>query len=76
MVKSRKFAQVKEFWRRFRKNKTAVLGLIILTIIVGTALCADLIVPYDKCLEQVGIDRLPDSCDLHFFHTAHRLSSF
>ena len=69
MVKNRRFAQVKEFWRRFRKNKTAVLGLIILTIIIGTALCADLIVPYEKCLEQIGADRLQGPSAAHWFGT-------
>lgn len=69
MVKSRRFAQVKEFWRRFRKNKTAVLGLSILIIIVGTAIFADLIVPYDKCIEQVGADRLQGPSTTHFFGT-------
>lgn len=54
MSKSRKHAQLSEFWRRYRKNKTAVLGLVLLIIIIGTALFADLIVPYSKCIEQVG----------------------
>lgn len=69
VVKSRKFAQVKEFWRRYKKNKTAVIGLIILIVIVGTAICADLIVPYEKCLEQVGADRLQGPSLQHWFGT-------
>ena len=56
--KSRKHAQLAEFWRRYRKNKTAVLGLVILIVIIGTAIFADVIVPYSKCIEQVGTDRL------------------
>ena len=43
--KSRKHAQLSEFWRRYKKNKTAVMGLILLVMIVGMALFADLIVP-------------------------------
>ena len=54
MSKSRKHAQLAEFWRRFRKNKTAVLGLVILIVILSMALFADLIVPYSKCIDQVG----------------------
>ena len=65
----RKHAQLMEFWRRFRKNKTAVLGLIILVIILGTALFADLIIPYSKCIEQVGADRLQGPSAAHFFGT-------
>jgi len=56
--KSRKGEQLAEFWRRYRKNKTAVVGLVILCLIVGIAIFADLIVPYSKCIEQVGVDRL------------------
>ena len=65
--KSRKHAQLAEFWRRFRKNKTAVLGLVILIIILSMALFADLIVPYSKCIDQVGADRLQGPSMAHFF---------
>ena len=67
--KSRKYAQLAEFWRRYKKNKTAVIGLIILAVIVGTAIFADLIVPYSKCIEQVGADRLQGPSMAHFFGT-------
>ena len=67
--KSRKHAQLAEFWRRYKKNKTAVIGLVILTVIVGTAIFADLIVPYSKCIEQVGADRLQGPSMVHFFGT-------
>lgn len=69
MGKSRKYAQLAEFWRRYKKNKTAVIGLIILAVIVGTAIFADLIVPYSKCIEQVGADRLQGPSMAHFFGT-------
>ena len=67
--KSRKHAQLAEFWRRYRKNKTAVLGLVILIVIIGTAIFADVIVPYSKCIEQVGTDRLQGSSMTHIFGT-------
>lgn len=66
---SRTREQLAEFWRRFRKNKSAVAGLIILVLLVGTALFADLIVPYAKCVEQVGADRLQGPSAAHFFGT-------
>ena len=69
MSKSRKHAQLSEFWRRYKKNKTAVMGLILLVMIVGMALFADLIVPYEKCIEQVGADRLQGPSMAHFFGT-------
>ena len=54
--KKKKSSQLKEIWRRYRKNKAAVLGLIILVFILGVAIFADVIVPYSKCIEQVGAD--------------------
>lgn len=69
VAKSRKHAQLSEFWRRYRKNKTAVLGLILLVFIVGMAIFADLIVPYEKCIEQVGADRLQGPSLQHIFGT-------
>ncbi|MCD8013734.1 MAG: ABC transporter permease [Lachnospiraceae bacterium] len=67
--KSRRSEQLAEFWRRYRKNRTAVIGLIILCFIVGIALFADLIVPYSKCVEQVGADRLQWPSLKHLFGT-------
>lgn len=66
---SRTREQLAEFWRRFRKNKSAVAGLAILVVLVGMALFADLIVPYARCVEQVGADRLQGPSAAHFFGT-------
>ena len=66
---SRTREQFAEFWRRFRKNKSAVAGLFILILLVGMALFADLIVPYARCVEQVGADRLQGPSAAHFFGT-------
>lgn len=66
---SRTREQFAEFWRRFRKNKSAVAGLVILVLLVGMALFADLIVPYARCVEQVGADRLQGPSAAHFFGT-------
>ena len=52
--KLRRMVQVKEFWRRFTKNKTAVLGLSIMIFILLIVIFADVIVPYSKCIEQAG----------------------
>ena len=69
MNKKRKHSQLKEFWRRFRKNQTAMLGLCILVVIVSIAIFADLIVPYAKCIEQIGADRLQRPGAAHWFGT-------
>ena len=65
----RRRSQLPEYWRRFKKNKAAVFGLVILLIIVGMAIFADLIVPYSKCIEQVGAERLQGPSLKHFFGT-------
>lgn len=62
-------AFMKEFWRRYRKNKAAVVGLVILVLLVGMTLFADVIVPYEKCIEQVGADRLQGPSQAHIFGT-------
>lgn len=67
--KEKRNAQIKEFWRRYKKNRAAVTGLVILAVIVGIALFADLIVPYSKCVEQVGADRLQWPSAAHWFGT-------
>lgn len=69
MVRRKKNSQLPEIWRRYRKNKAAVLGLVILVLILGMAIFADLIVPYSKCIEQVGADRLQGPSLQHFFGT-------
>ena len=56
--KSKKNSQLKEVWRRFRKNKSAMVGLVILVIFALAAIFADLIVPYERAIEQNGSVRL------------------
>jgi peptide/nickel transport system permease protein len=67
--KSRTREQFFEFWRRYKKNKSAVIGLIILIFLVGMAVFADLIIPYSKCVEQVVSERLQPPSMAHFFGT-------
>ena len=67
--KLRRMVQVKEFWRRFTKNKTAVLGLSIMIFILLIVIFADVIVPYSKCIEQAGAERLQGPGPKHFFGT-------
>ena len=44
----RKQSQAKEVWRRYRKGKGAVAGLVLLAIIVIILALANVIVPYSK----------------------------
>lgn len=47
LEKNKKRSQAAEIWRRLRKNKAAVIGLILLLIIFLTAIFADVLYDYD-----------------------------
>ena len=48
----KKRSQLTEIWRRLRKNKAAVLGLIMLSIIFLAAIFADVLYDYDTVVIQ------------------------
>lgn len=48
----KKQSQYKEVFRRFRKNRGAVIGLILFTLIIVILLGAKLIVPYENATAQ------------------------
>lgn len=58
-----------EIWRCFRKNKAAVIGLVIFLAFVLVAVFADLIIPYDMAVTQVSSDRLMKPCAEHLLGT-------
>ena len=67
--KSKKNSQLSEIWRRFRKNKAAMLGLALVLVIILVAVLADVITPYGKAIAQVGKERLKEPSALHVFGT-------
>lgn len=62
-------SQLPEIWRRYKKNKAAMVGLVILIFIILIAVFADVIVPYEKCIEQVGSERLQGPSAAYWFGT-------
>ena len=46
-IKAGFVAQSREIWRRFRRSRTAVVGLAIVLVIVFAAIFADIIAPHD-----------------------------
>lgn len=62
-------SQLPEIWRRYKKNKAAMVGLVILIFIILIAVFADVIVPYEKCIEQVGSERLQGPSAAHWSGT-------
>ena len=69
MKKTKKNSQWREVWRRFRKSKTAMFGLFLLIIVVGMAIFADVIVPYEKATEQNIMVRKQGPSAEHWFGT-------
>lgn len=67
--KSKKNSQLKEIWRRFKKNKSAMVGLVVLLLFALIAIFANLIVPYEKAIEQNGAIRLQGPSSEHWFGT-------
>ena len=45
VVRRKSQSQLKEIWRRFRKSKTAVIGLAVVLLLVFTAIFADFVAP-------------------------------
>ena len=59
-----------EFWRRFRKNKMAVAGLIFITVLALMAIFADLIRDYQTYVIAMNADiRLSPPSAAHIFGT-------
>lgn len=67
-AKGKKQNKAKEIWRRFKKNKTAVVGLIVVIFFILIAVFAELIVPYEVALKQTKALREPPS-SAHWFGT-------
>lgn len=68
-VAFKKQSQLKEIWRRFRKNKGSMIGLILLALILLVVMCANLIVDYDVATTQnLSIKLQPPSAE-HLFGT-------
>lgn len=64
----KKRSQVKEVWRRFCRNKQAMVGMCMLLLLIFAAIFADIIAPYDP-VEQDIINRLKPPSSVHWFGT-------
>lgn len=68
-TEKKKLSRSAEVWRRYRKNPTAMIGLAIISVIILSAIFADIIVPYDYGIKQVIPDRLQGPSLKHLFGT-------
>ncbi len=70
LKEEKKTSQLKEIWFRLKKNKLAVMGLIILLILILIAIFADLIVDYDNVVVKTNMpERLQPPSGKHWFGT-------
>lgn len=69
MEKQKKQSQFKEVWRRLKKSKPAMFGLIVLSLLILTAIFAEQIIPYKKALEMNAAIRLKPPSLEHIFGT-------
>ena len=59
----------KETWRRMRKNKSAMIGLAIVVIMLLAIILADVIAPYELAIKQNLKNRLQPPSAEHIFGT-------
>lgn len=64
-----KESQAKEIWRRFKKSKGAVIGLVMLIIILFLLIFADVIAPYETATKQNLANKLQEPSSEHWFGT-------
>lgn len=67
--KAKKESRAREIFRRLRKNTSAMIGLVILCVFILVAVFAEVIVPYEKALEQNTAIRLQGPSSEHIFGT-------
>ncbi len=59
----------KEIWRRFKKNKAAMVGLVIVIVFVFLAIFANVLVPYEKAIKNDVMNKLQPPSAEHWFGT-------
>ncbi|HWR11316.1 MAG TPA: ABC transporter permease [Rectinemataceae bacterium] len=65
----KKQSQAKEIWRRFKKSKGAVIGLVMFTAIFLVLLCANFITPYSMATKQQLANKLSPPSAAHLLGT-------
>lgn len=67
-IKTKTNSGISDFWRQFRKNKMAILGLVVVGIILLTAIFAPYIAPY-PAEQQDLLNRFQTPSAAHLFGT-------
>ncbi len=69
---SRSLERTKEIWRRYKKNKLAMIGLFVFLVIALTAVFANVIIPYETAVKTHATARLLTPSAEHWFGTDGR----
>ena len=67
--RNKKKSQFKEVWRRLKKSKPAMFGLVVLSLLILSAIFAEQIIPYAKAIEMDAVNRLQPPSAAHWFGT-------
>ena len=65
----KKQGKIKEIWRRLRKSRTAMIGLVILILFILAAVFAEQIIPYKAAIRQNIRERMQGPSASHWFGT-------
>lgn len=65
----KKKSQLLDIWKRLKKNRLAVVGLVILVVLLGMMIFADQIVSYDVAIKQDLVNKLQGPSAKHIMGT-------
>ncbi|GHV46888.1 peptide ABC transporter permease [Synergistales bacterium] len=63
----KKRSQIKEIWRRLKKDRLAVFGLVVMVILIVLALSAEWIIPYQTAIKMNLKNKLMNPSAEHWF---------
>lgn len=69
MNNQRKNSQLKEVWRRLKKNRPAVAGMVVFLLLCFLAIFGHLLIPYSRSLDVDMMNRLLKPSAEHWFGT-------
>lgn len=71
MAKKKSNSAYAEAWRRLRKNKVAMVSLVVIILLILMAIFADLIVPYSTAITNNASLQLARPSSEHWFGCDH-----
>ena len=67
-IQFKRQGKLKEIWRRLKKSKTAMFGLVVLSIFIFSAVFAEFITPYNTAIKQNIRQRMQGPSTDHCWH--------